>query len=95
MRLWTRDILAGLDVDVSRVSAERHYEPARKRRSQSPVGGGSGAPAGCMQGGEIYVRTCSHTFEMTTEPSPTDAATRLTEFARTSPTAKIPGWDVA
>lgn len=46
-------------------------------------------------GAVIYSRTCSHTFEMTTEPSPTEAATRLTELARTSPTAKIPGCDVA
>lgn len=37
----------------------------------------------------------SHAFEMTTDPSPTDEATRFTEPARTSPTAKIPGRDVA
>src|ERR1700733_7829429 len=39
--------------------------------------------------------TYSQTFEITTEPSPTDEATRLTEPARTSPTAKMPGSDVA
>jgi hypothetical protein len=39
--------------------------------------------------------TNSHTFDMTTEPSPTDEATRLTDPARTSPTAKMPGRDVA
>jgi hypothetical protein len=32
---------------------------------------------------------------MTTDPSPTDDATRFTEPARTSPTAKMPGCDVA
>jgi len=37
----------------------------------------------------------SHTLEMTTDPSPTDDATRLTDPARTSPTAKMPGCDVA
>ena len=31
----------------------------------------------------------------TTEPSPTDEATRLTEPERTSPTAKMPGQEVA
>lgn len=55
----------------------------------------SGAQIGFVPGGELYVRTCSHTLEMTTDPSPTEAATRLTELARTSPTAKIPGCDVA
>src|SRR5262249_13535778 len=38
---------------------------------------------------------CSQTLEITTEPSPTAEATRLTEPARTSPTAKMPGWEVA
>ncbi len=37
----------------------------------------------------------SHTLEITTEPSPTAEATRLTEPARTSPTANTPGNDVA
>src|SRR5208283_5919314 len=39
--------------------------------------------------------TNSHTLEITTDPSPTEDATRLTEPARTSPTAKMPGNDVA
>src|SRR6185437_6064799 len=39
--------------------------------------------------------TNSQTLEITTEPSPTEEATRLTEPARTSPTAKIPGIEVA
>src|SRR5208282_4607946 len=39
--------------------------------------------------------TNSQTFEMTTDPSPTDEATRFTEPARTSPTAKMPGIEVA
>ena len=39
--------------------------------------------------------TNSQTLEITTDPSPTDEATRLTEPARTSPTAKMPGCDVA
>ena|SRR6516162_1168735 len=34
-------------------------------------------------------------YDTTTEPSPTADATRLTEFARTSPTAKMPGMLVA
>src|ERR1700722_18430703 len=42
-----------------------------------------------------FSRTCSQTLEITTDPSPTAEATRLTDPARTSPTAKIPGWDVA
>ncbi|WP_343060323.1 hypothetical protein [Sphingomonas rhizophila] len=33
--------------------------------------------------------------DTTTEPSPTDEATRLTDPARTSPTAKMRSWDVA
>ena len=37
----------------------------------------------------------SHTLEITTDPSPTEDATRLTEPARTSPTAKMPGNEVA
>lgn len=94
-RQWTHDVAAGLDVDGSRISSERYDRLGRKRMSESPVDGGSGAPVGCVPGGEIYVRTCSHTLEMTTDPSPTEAATRLTELARTSPTAKIPGCDVA
>jgi hypothetical protein len=39
--------------------------------------------------------TNSHTLEITTEPSPTEEATRLTDPDRTSPTAKIPEHDVA
>src|SRR4029077_18587671 len=39
--------------------------------------------------------TNSHTLEITTDPSPTEDATRLTEPARTSPTAKMPGSEVA
>src|SRR6202040_4067445 len=39
--------------------------------------------------------TNSQTLEITTDPSPTEEATRLTEPARTSPTAKIPGSEVA
>jgi 2-polyprenyl-6-methoxyphenol hydroxylase-like FAD-dependent oxidoreductase len=35
------------------------------------------------------------TSEITTDPSPTPEATRLTDPARTSPTAKMPGQDVA
>ncbi len=38
---------------------------------------------------------CDQTFEMTTDPSPTAEATRFTDPALTSPTAKIPGCDVA
>src|SRR6202521_4608063 len=39
--------------------------------------------------------TNSQTLEITTDPSPTEEATRLTEPARTSPTAKTPGSEVA
>ena len=39
--------------------------------------------------------TNSQTLEITTDPSPTEEATRLTEPARTSPTAKMPGSEVA
>lgn len=39
--------------------------------------------------------TCSQTLEITTDPSPTELATRFTDPARTSPTAKTPGTDVA
>ena len=39
--------------------------------------------------------TKRHTSEITTEPSPTAEATRLTEPARTSPTAYTPGQEVA
>lgn len=43
----------------------------------------------------LAAATWSQTFEMTTDPSPTAEATRLTEPARTSPTAKMPGQEVA
>lgn len=39
--------------------------------------------------------TCAQTAPFTTEPSPTALATRLTDPARTSPTAKMPGALVA
>src|SRR5580693_2177135 len=39
--------------------------------------------------------TNSQTLEITTDPSPTDDATRFTEPARTSPTAKMPGSELA
>src|ERR1700726_3795286 len=39
--------------------------------------------------------TNPQTLEITTDPSPTEEATRLTEPARTSPTAKTPGSAVA
>src|ERR1700677_4766594 len=42
-----------------------------------------------------YRLTNSQTLEITTDPSPTEEATRLTEPARTSPTAKTPGSEVA
>src|ERR1035441_9957891 len=35
------------------------------------------------------------TLEITTDPSPTEEATRLTDPARTSPTANMPGSEVA
>jgi len=38
-----------------------------------------------------FCLTCSQTLEITTEPSPTAEATRFTDPARTSPTAKMPG----
>jgi hypothetical protein len=38
--------------------------------------------------------TCAQTCEITTDPSPTAEATRLTDPARTSPTAKMPGAEV-
>src|SRR5665213_787283 len=41
-----------------------------------------------------YRLTNSQTLEITTEPSPTEEATRLTDPARTSPTAKTPGSEV-
>jgi hypothetical protein len=39
----------------------------------------------------VFCLTCSQTLEITTEPSPTAEATRFTDPARTSPTAKMPG----
>ena len=39
--------------------------------------------------------TCAQTALITTEPSPTEDATRFTEPVRTSPTAKMPGADVS
>ena len=38
-----------------------------------------------------FCLTCSQILEITTEPSPTAEATRFTDPARTSPTAKMPG----
>jgi hypothetical protein len=39
----------------------------------------------------VFCLTCSQILEITTEPSPTAEATRFTDPARTSPTAKMPG----
>ena len=39
----------------------------------------------------VFCLTCSQTLEITTDPSPTAEATRFTDPARTSPTAKMPG----
>jgi hypothetical protein len=39
--------------------------------------------------------TCAQTREITTDPSPTEEATRLTDPARTSPTAKMPRQEVS
>jgi hypothetical protein len=39
----------------------------------------------------VLCLTYSQTLEITTEPSPTAEATRFTDPARTSPTAKMPG----
>lgn len=47
------------------------------------------------EGDQRAAFTWLHTCEITTEPSPTDDATRLTDPARTSPTAKMPGHEVA
>src|SRR5437868_9258160 len=54
---------------------------------QSPVDGGNYADSGRLSRDQIAPTT--------TEPSPTDDATRLTEPARTSPTAKMPQCDVS
>lgn len=42
-----------------------------------------------------HSRRWRQTLDMTTEPSPTAEATRLTDPARTSPTAKTPGAEVS
>ena len=55
--------------------------------------GGPGAFRGCRRSGAHGVSppfTWVQTWLMTTEPSPTPLATRLTEPSRTSPTAKTP-----
>src|ERR1700676_3429443 len=55
-------------------------------------------PFGALSPGrEVYRQrlTNSQTLEITTDPSPTEEATRLTDPARTSPTAKMPGSEVA
>jgi hypothetical protein len=45
----------------------------------------------CIAPQVAFCLTCSQTLEITTEPSPTAEATRFTDSARTSPTAKMPG----
>jgi hypothetical protein len=45
----------------------------------------------CISPQVVFCLTCSQTSEITTEPSPTAEATRFTDPARTSPTAKMPG----
>ena len=45
----------------------------------------------CIAPQVVFCLTCSQTLEITTEPSPTAEATRFTDPARTSPTAKMPG----
>jgi hypothetical protein len=45
----------------------------------------------CIAPQVVFCLTCSQTSEITTEPSPTAEATRFTDPARTSPTAKMPG----
>src|SRR6202023_4328921 len=49
----------------------------------------------CIAPQVVFCLTCSQTLEITTEPSPTAEATRFTDPARTSPTAKMPGNEAA
>jgi hypothetical protein len=61
--------------------------PPLARNTRCKCGRGGAAIPDVAGQSAAHPRTCSHTFEITTEPSPTDEATRFTEPARTSPTA--------
>ena len=85
-----------VEIDLPGRSLVDRVVPRRTRDAQTVVAGASSRPAVRSASPDRRIAsTCSHTAEMTTDPSPTAEATRLTESARTSPTTKIPSCDVA
>ena len=72
-------------VAVWDINGESAEETARLIRLASAEIAAGAAPQ------VVFCLTCSQTLEITTEPSPTAEATRFTDPARTSPTAKMPG----
>src|SRR5690606_41788547 len=75
--------------------APYEQRPAEQRDQEAhPDGGGARPGRGGDLGGHGHLRgavRCWCTSEMTTVPSPTAEATRVTGPARTSPTANRPG----
>ena len=85
-----------LPEDVRRSIAMARESALRETRQTTVAGAFSSSAAAFRAASASRIAsTCSHTFEMTTDPSPTAEATRLTEPARTSPTTKMPSWEVA
>src|SRR5690606_3550756 len=73
---------------------DEQRQAEQRDQEGDPHGDGAGPGRGGDLGGHGHLRgavRCWCTSEMTTDPSPTAEATRLTDPARTSPTANRPG----
>ena len=92
--------------EVGRVVLPLHVQPGitqqdaqadqRQGEGDHRAGQGCGLLApGAVAGHSCLTLRCWWTSDRTTEPSPTAEATRLTDPARTSPTAKMPGTEVS
>lgn len=92
LRSWVIKAEATADPRRNVALADRGGQAAGARKRRAPArqrNPTQSAPAVAPQ--VMFCLTCSQTLEITTEPSPTAEATRFTDPARTSPTAKMPG----
>jgi len=90
------DAAGGVEGDASGRSALARHPSNRDRRFWRRLGSRPTRHHSKRSGGRHVERFMnSQTLEITTDPSPTADATRLTDPARTSPTAKTPGQEVA
>jgi hypothetical protein len=87
---WARLIYLEHDKEES-VPAHRLQVSVNFDRSREELRNWLGTSAAEWAPQVVFCLTCSQILEMTTEPSPTAEATRFTDPARTSPTAKMPG----